>query len=93
LRTSENNIRATWNYRPPLYAGNVSLIRAAETLPDLSDEEREQYSEPTLGWQQFSQQPIHVDYVPGNHMTMMTMPYVKLLADQVQQCLKTVEGV
>ena len=93
LRTSENNIRAAGNYRPPLYAGGVFLIRAEDMLPDLPDEEQEQYLKPTFGWQQFSEQTIQIDYVQGNHVSMMTPPYVKLLAEQLDRCLRTVEGV
>jgi thioesterase domain-containing protein/acyl carrier protein len=93
LRTSENNIRAAWNYRPPSYAGSIFLIRAADTLPDLPSEEQQLRLKPSFGWQQFSRQTIQIDYVPGNHITMMTPPYVNLLAEQVERCLKTLEGV
>ena len=93
LRTSENNIRAAWNYRPPSYAGSIFLIRAADTLPDLPSEEQQLRLKPSFGWQQFSEQTIQIDYVPGNHITMMTPPYVNLLAEQVERCLKTLEGV
>jgi thioesterase domain-containing protein len=41
--------------------------------------ETETYDE-DMGWGQYSSHPVQVHYVPGNHVTMMTLPEVKSLA-------------
>jgi thioesterase domain-containing protein len=39
--------------------------------------------EPTLGWKEMSG-TVDVHRVPGNHMTMMAIPQVQVLAEQLQ---------
>jgi amino acid adenylation domain-containing protein len=55
----------------------ITLFRAKERMMYLS--ETETYDE-DMGWGQYSSHPVQVHYVPGNHVTMMTLPEVKSLA-------------
>jgi thioesterase domain-containing protein len=44
-------------------------------------------SDPLLGWAQFSVETPTLKYVSGNHLTMMQLPHVKLLASAINQTL------
>ncbi|HEX2242874.1 MAG TPA: hypothetical protein VHK27_06405, partial [Gammaproteobacteria bacterium] len=39
------------------------------------------------GWDQFSEGPVEVHVVPGDHLTMMTEPHVQVLAERLKACL------
>ena len=42
----------------------------------------------TLGWDQFSSQPVNVYCTPGDHVSMMLEPNVQVLAKQLKMCLE-----
>ena len=42
------------------------------------------------GWGQFSEEPVEVHVVPGDHITMMTDPHVQVLAERLKACLNQV---
>ena len=67
----------------------IVLFRASEVdVPDDAALELTQMlKQPALGWNEFSAiTEIHV--VPGNHMTMMAPPQVKVLAAQLLRYLE-----
>lgn len=43
--------------------------------------------EPTLGWDRLAQGNFRAIAVPGDHLTMMTLPHVSVLARQINACL------
>jgi amino acid adenylation domain-containing protein/FkbH-like protein len=43
---------------------------------------------PALGWDAFSVEPVQVQMVPGDHITMMNEPHVQVLANHVGRCLE-----
>jgi thioesterase domain-containing protein len=45
--------------------------------------------EAAWGWDQFSEGPVEIHTVLGNHLTMMTEPYVQVLAERLKACLRT----
>ena len=67
---------------------HLSLIRAQDMhesfLEGMPDDMK---SDPLLGWAQFSVETPTLKYVSGNHLTMMQLPHVKLLASAINQTL------
>ena len=59
------------------------------------DSEQQNYShllqEPTWGWKQFSEPEVEIHTVPGNHISMIGEPHVKVLAEKMQQSLEQVQ--
>lgn len=43
-----------------------------------------------LGWDQFSEEPGEIHVVPGDHLTMITEPYVQILAERLKAYLNEV---
>lgn len=71
---------ASKTYRGNLYKGKVILIRA---------EARSVADSPTLdmGWGRFAQGGVEIRTVPGDHVSMLTRPYVRSLAEQLRECI------
>jgi thioesterase domain-containing protein len=40
-----------------------------------------------MGWDQVSSEPVETYSVPGDHITMMTEPHVRVLAEKLRACL------
>ncbi len=51
------------------------------------------YQEPTWGWNKFSNSEVEVHIVPGNHVSMMSEPHVKVLAEKLQQSLQKAQNL
>jgi phthiocerol/phenolphthiocerol synthesis type-I polyketide synthase D len=68
--------RIALDYRPQIYAGKVLLLRAQYAMPIGAQKKRAA----DLGWQQYTEQPVEVVAVPGDHVTMMRPPHVNVLA-------------
>jgi amino acid adenylation domain-containing protein len=67
-------------YRPGVYAGRITLIRAA-------DQPHEIPSEPDMGWGRYAAGGVEVRGVPGDHLSMLQEPHVGRLAEEIQVCL------
>ena len=82
------NMRAMADYVPPIYPDRVTLIRASvESIFD------PQYSsDETLGWNKFTQKPVIVCRVPGNHFTMFAKPQVDVLTEKLKFFVQDVIG-
>ncbi|MEM5584744.1 beta-ketoacyl synthase N-terminal-like domain-containing protein [Roseibium sp. AS2] len=80
------NLAALADFRPaPVSADEVVLIRARTRLAEhdfLPDREQSR-SDPSWGWQRFSDNKVSTVIVPGNHMTMLDSPNVDILADNL----------
>ena len=68
--------RIALDYRPQIYAGKVLLLRAQYAMPVGAQNKRAA----DLGWQQYTEQPLEVIAVPGDHVSMMRQPHVNVLA-------------
>jgi len=80
LEVFKRNLQAIQNYVPQLYPNQITFFQASVKLSqDLSDS--------VLGWNDLTVKPVKVYTVPGNHYTMLTMPYVQVLSDQLRQVL------
>ncbi|WP_193196875.1 non-ribosomal peptide synthetase [Nostoc sp. MG11] len=69
-----------------IYPDQITLLRASEPLGEnyvrkLPDE---MLQDSTLGWNEFSGEPVNVDFLPGNHVTMMAEPHVQVLAERLK---------
>jgi amino acid adenylation domain-containing protein len=88
---------ATARYVPEIYSGTVVLFRSQEPLP--KEETFKDASEfgncqdPTLGWQRYVSNPIEIQPVPGNHITMMTSPHVQVLAEKLKDWVVQINGL
>lgn len=70
-------------HRPQVYAGKLLVLRAADAMRIGPRGERA----PDLGWQQYSEQPVQIVDVPGDHVSMMRPPHVDVLAARLAACL------
>jgi thioesterase domain-containing protein/acyl carrier protein len=77
LRLHTEAMRA---YRPGVYAGRITLLRAAEQPPGASPE-------PDMGWGRHARGGVEVRGVPGDHLSMLQEPHVDRLAEEVQALL------
>jgi thioesterase domain-containing protein len=79
----QNSFRALRDYTPREYDGSVVLINAQ----DSTEGERGLYNNPTLGWDAFCAKPIGVHYAPGDHIRVMTEPYIRTVGAVLQRSL------
>ncbi|MFN6478153.1 non-ribosomal peptide synthetase [Nostoc sp. DedQUE07] len=73
------------------YSSRITLLRASETATvDESNSEvpAEILQDLTWGWGNFSDKPVDVHFVPGNHVTMINQPHVQILAERLQACIE-----
>jgi amino acid adenylation domain-containing protein len=77
--------QAQIKYSPPNdLKFNISLIRAEELLENFLEGMPDMLrKDPSWGWNAFAKNPVGVEYVPGNHLTMVAQPHVKHLADRL----------
>jgi amino acid adenylation domain-containing protein len=67
----------------------IHLFRAQEQTPNVEKTEVEEDSRDTWGWQECTHAQVEEHWVPGTHVTMMTPPHVKTLADKLSQLFTT----
>ena len=78
LRVHTNAMR---QYVPKTYNGRVTLFRAAEQS-DSSPPEAD------MGWGRLAAGGVDVQIVPGDHLSMLQEPYVEVLSERINACLK-----
>jgi len=80
------NLRAC--YAPPIFTGNtrVLLLRSEEEQPEylLAEQSSSMHDFNDMGWQAYFSQPIIVQEVPGDHLTMMRSPNAEVSAKVLQ---------
>jgi len=67
------------------------ILRDMLTTACRSGALRRFFSDNTLGWQRFSTQPVQVYPVPGNHISMLTDPHAKVVAEAIRTTLDAAE--
>lgn len=81
LRVYRTNVHAYRAYRPRPYPGPVTVLRAAsEAAPAEAPAD--------LGWSAFTPLPATVREVPGDHVTLLAEPNVRVLAETLRSCLR-----
>ncbi|NEP37771.1 alpha/beta fold hydrolase, partial [Moorena sp. SIO3B2] len=82
VQTIKADELAVMSYLPQAgYQGRITLFRTSEVYQDKLGMLGEVPTDPTWGWNQLSRQPVEVNVVPGNHTTMLSEPYVQVLAE------------
>ena len=74
------NNQATLNYIPKIYPNRITLFKSNQQSLNNNDT--------TLGWSHLTTEKVDIIEIPGNHLTMLRKPHVKLLAEQLRQCLE-----
>ncbi|XWK89435.1 MAG: amino acid adenylation domain-containing protein [Phormidium sp.] len=72
------------------YPGKLTVLRANEDLIDDPNYElaSEICQDSSLGWSEFSTEPVDIHFVLGNHVSIMSEPHVQVLAEQLKLCIK-----
>ena len=83
LAVSKSHTIARRQYLPPKSPVPITLFRALEdsSLPHTDD---------SLGWKMISSTTVKVTWVSGDHITMMSEPFVKELASKLSMCIDSV---
>jgi thioesterase domain-containing protein len=82
---TESHSQALAEYVPQAYQGRITLFRACERS-------RRTYPDPDLGWGELAAGGAEVHDVPGNHLTMLEEPHVRILAEQLRACLNKAQA-
>ncbi|BCL37938.1 AMP-binding protein [Nostoc sp. MS1] len=84
LNIMDANAEALKNYSFQKYSGNVTLFRT-------EDQNRKSAVgikyDPQFGWGDLVEN-LDVDYIPGSHVSLLSEPFVKVLAQKFQLCLE-----
>jgi len=75
------NMSAMLRYQAQKYQGRITLFQASERRPE------DPILPPEHGWQVYSDQAVAVISVPGKHHTMVNLPHVQTLAQQIKNSL------
>nr|WP_306415012.1 MULTISPECIES: non-ribosomal peptide synthetase [unclassified Calothrix] len=75
VQVFKSNIQAMLNYVPQVYPHRIILFRSS-SIGELNN--------PTLGWDELSSQPVEIISAPGEHYTMLSLPHVQLLKEQLK---------
>ncbi|RCJ32144.1 non-ribosomal peptide synthetase [Nostoc punctiforme NIES-2108] len=89
---------AVVNYVPQeIYPTKITLFRAKENVVKVDESNSEVLSDILQdlhwGWSKFSAEPVNVHFVPGNHVTMMNLPHVQVLAEKLKACIEKAQEV
>jgi thioesterase domain-containing protein len=73
--------RAWYAYAPRPYPDRITLFKAHEQHEDRG---------PTMGWGELTPEPVEVHVIPGDHITLLAEPNVRVLAERLSTCLRAV---
>ena len=82
----EAHKRAVLGYTPKPYDGKITQLLCS----DASDRS---YEDRRLAWSTLAADGFEVRIVPGNHLTMVEEPYVRIVAAELQRSLDRASGV
>ena len=90
----ETSSRASWNYidQTKVYEGPLKLFLSQSIIAsDFRAAPRPLQDDATLGWKELIRGDIAITTVPGDHISMLALPHVPVLAEQLQGCLEVVQ--
>jgi thioesterase domain-containing protein/acyl carrier protein len=98
LKSYRGRMIADLTYTPSVYPGRITFFEASEALYDMGDykelcelveipDDCNQMVPQAPIWANLSQQPIEHLVVLGSHLTLMSEPYVEVLAQQLKNFL------
>jgi len=71
------------HYAPhEVYPNQITVFPASEQFWS-----EQFWDNPAMGWDKVSSEPVETYSVPGDHITMMTEPHVRVLAEKLRACL------
>lgn len=98
LQVQKASVQALAAYTPQIYppAGApgevIALFRTQEWQPKNSEDElNSQFFDRSLGWNRLISRDLQIYDIPGDHITMLTSPYVHVLAEWLRYCLAQVQ--
>ncbi|MCP4698901.1 MAG: hypothetical protein GY862_18915 [Gammaproteobacteria bacterium] len=65
----------------------IHLFRAQEKMHNVEEQSEVEDSREAWGWTECTHAKVEEHWVPGTHGTMITVPHVKILADELSNCL------
>ncbi|MCC5669554.1 condensation domain-containing protein [Nostoc sp. CHAB 5784] len=82
------------NYVPQeVYPSKITLFRTREAYEEFVHAmPPEILQDLAWGWGKFSAEPVDVHFISGNHLTMMSEPHVRVLAEQLEACIKQAQA-
>ncbi|WP_394823558.1 amino acid adenylation domain-containing protein [Pendulispora albinea] len=89
LHVLEAHIEALRGYVPRIYPGPITLIRAEEA--PTAESARRLAEDPTCGWAEWSELPIEVHSVAGDHYSIVRPPNVTALAATLSRALRRLD--
>jgi thioesterase domain-containing protein len=78
LRVYRTNVLAYCAYRPQPYAGRITVLRAAAQEPATD-------APADLGWSAYTPLPVAAREIPGDHVTILAEPNVRVLAQTLRR--------
>jgi hypothetical protein len=79
-KVAEAHRRAMLAYKPNPYDGKMVQLMCGEAS-------HRAYEDRRLAWSSLAPEGFEVRIVPGNHLTMVEDPHVRVLAQELQSCL------
>jgi thioesterase domain-containing protein/aryl carrier-like protein len=67
-------------YRPGPCSAPIVMFRASEADDGIDAASMPEALEPARGWEAIAHAPVHVEWIPGSHLTLVTEPHVRVLA-------------
>jgi hypothetical protein len=92
LRVYKTNVQADYRPLPQIDRVPIALFKAGSTRSDdvaPSGDLSALMQEPAWGWDRFSSLPVEVIPLPGDHLTLMLEPNVRILAERLNTLLKS----
>ena len=80
LAVFRGHLVAAGQYQPQPYPGKAVLLQACEGVAAKG-------IDPRLGWSEIIKGNRELHWIPGDHMTMVVDPNVKVLAERLEQCI------
>ena len=87
VRAVRKRERSLCHYQLKPYAGKIILLRAGDD--SLSPQHELDADDITQGWGQLASGDVQAHMVPGNHLTMMSPPHLKKLAETLRAVLES----
>lgn len=81
IHVREANEEAMRNYKPQVYDGTLTLVRAENPNDGFE-------FDPELGWKGLATGGVEICDVPGEHETMFQEPHVHVLAETMKSCIR-----
>jgi thioesterase domain-containing protein len=66
----------------------LAEVADGKLLQQRQEEQDTAFRNPTLGWEKFSQMPVDVQTLEGDHHSILLTPHVKELAERIKACIE-----